>query len=68
MRVYRRAKAHAGTWNLNNAKKDFKRCLAIDRNMEKVVTRLLEDLKNREVLKNNEDRDRLKGKGILANH
>lgn len=56
--LFRRAKAHAGVWNLNDAKKDFKRCLEFDRNMAKTIAKCFQDLKLREMLKEREDRQR----------
>lgn len=56
--LFRRAKAHAGVWNLNDAKKDFKKCMEYDRNMTKTVSKCFQELKAREQLKNREDREK----------
>lgn len=56
--LFRRAKAHAGVWNLNDARKDFKMCLEYDRNMAKTIGKCFQDLKIREKLKEREDRQR----------
>lgn len=56
--LFRRAKAHAGVWNINDAKKDFRKCMEYDKNMTKTVTKCFQELKAREMLKNKEDRER----------
>lgn len=56
--LFRRAKAHAGVWNLSDAKKDFKKCIELDRNMTRTVAKCFQELKVRENLKNKEDRER----------
>lgn len=56
--LFRRGKAQAGVWNLEEAKRDFKMCIEYDRNMSKTINKCLLDLKNRELLKNKEDREK----------
>lgn len=56
--LFRRAKAHIGVWNLAEAKDDFRRCLECDRTMAKAVSKCLQDIKARELMKNEEDRER----------
>lgn len=56
--LFRRAKAHTGVWNLMEAKDDFKRCIECDRTMTKAVGKCLQELKTREMMKNEEDRER----------
>lgn len=56
--LFRRAKAHAGVWNLADARKDFKKCIEYDRNMTKAVLKCMQELETREMLKNREDRER----------
>lgn len=56
--LFRRAKAHAGVWNLNDARKDFKKCLEYDRNMAKSIAKCFQELKVREMIKEREERER----------
>lgn len=56
--LFRRAKAHAGVWNIQDARDDLTRCLEMDRTMGKTVARCLHELKQREEIKNKEDRER----------
>lgn len=56
--LFRRAKANAAVWNTNDARKDFKKCIEYDRNMTRSVTKCVQELKTREMLKNREDRER----------
>lgn len=56
--LFRRAKAHASVWNLNDARKDFKKCIEYDKNMAKTVSKCIHELAERESLKNREDRER----------
>lgn len=56
--LYRRAKAHAAVWNINDAREDLKKCLEYDRNMTKTVAKCFQELKVREEIKNKEDRER----------
>lgn len=56
--LFRRAKAHAGVWNLSEARKDFMKCMEYDRNMTKTVSKCFQELKTRELIKDKEDRER----------
>lgn len=56
--LFRRAKAHAGVWNLSDAKNDFKKCIEYDRRMTKAASKCMQELEAREVLKNKEDREK----------
>lgn len=42
--LYRRAKAHVGAWNPDEAKNDFQKCLELDKNLTKAIQRDLEQL------------------------
>lgn len=42
--LYRRAKAHVGAWNPEEAKKDFQKCLELDKALTKSVTKELDQL------------------------
>lgn len=56
--LFRRAKAHAGVWNLGDARKDFKKCIEYDKSMTKAALKCIHELEARELLKNKEDRER----------
>ena len=56
-----------GAWNFGEARKDFQKCLDIDLTTEKVVSKMLEELRHKEISKDNEDRAKLRGRGIFAN-
>lgn len=56
--LFRRAKAHANVWNINDARKDFKKCIEYDKSMTKTVAKCIHELTERENLKNREDRER----------
>lgn len=45
---YRRAKAHVGAWNPDDAKRDFQKCLELDKTLTKSVQHDLEQL-NQEI-------------------
>lgn len=62
--LFRRAKAHAGVWNINDARDDLRRCLELDRTMARTVAKCFQELKQREEIKNKEDRERF-GKMFL---
>lgn len=42
--LYRRAKAHVGAWNPDDAKRDYHKCLELDKSLKKKVGRELDDL------------------------
>lgn len=46
--LYRRAKAHVGAWNPDDAKNDFQKCLELDKSLTKSIQRDLEQL-NQEI-------------------
>lgn len=56
--LFRRAKAQAGVWNLNDARKDFKKCVEYNRNMAKTVSKCIQELNTKEMLRDKEDRER----------
>jgi AH receptor-interacting protein len=56
--LFRRAKAHAGVWNINDARDDLRRCVEYDGTMTKTVAKCFQELKQREEIKNKEDRER----------
>lgn len=56
--LFRRAKAHAGVWNIQDARDDLTKCLEMDRTMSKTLAKCFQELKQREEIKNKEDRER----------
>lgn len=44
--LYRRAKAHVGAWNPDDAKQDFQRCMELDKTLVPSITKDLEKLNN----------------------
>ncbi len=60
--LFRRAKAHVGAWNPQEAKKDFLRVVQIDKTLDKAVQKELKILANMENEKDAEDKEKLKGK------
>lgn len=42
--LYRRAKANVGAWNPEEAKRDFQKCLELDKALTKSVTKELDQL------------------------
>lgn len=62
--LYRRAKAHVGAWNPDDAKKDFEKCLELDKSLTKTVNRDLEQL-NQEI-KLNEVETKLRYKNLFS--
>lgn len=61
--LYRRAKAHVGAWNPEEARKDFERCLELDKSLKSAIAKDLENL-NEEV-KLNEVSTKLKYKKMF---
>lgn len=61
---YRRAKAHVGAWNPDEAKKDFQKCLDLDKSLTKSVQHDLEQL-NQEI-KLNEVETKLRYKNLFS--
>lgn len=62
--LYRRAKAHVGAWNPDDAKKDFQRCLELDKSLTKCIHKDLEQL-NQEI-KLNEVETKLRYKNLFT--
>lgn len=60
--LFRRAKAYAAIWNLNNAKEDFKKCLELDSTLTNEVNKLLVQLDKSESLQNKKEADKYRGK------
>ena len=60
--LYRRAKAHLGAWNPDEAKKDFERVSQLDQSLQKAVRKELKVLEEMEKAKDEEDRAKLQGK------
>lgn len=56
--LFRRAKAHAAVWNIEEAKKDFRKCIEYDKNMAKSVNKCIHEIEARELLKVKEDREK----------
>lgn len=56
--LYRRAKAHVGAWNPDDAKKDYQKCLDLDKSLKTKITRELDDLN--EQIKLNELNNKMK--------
>lgn len=60
--LYRRAKAHAACWNTAEAKVDFARVVVLDPSLLKSVDKELRTLTERVRAKDEDERERLKGK------
>ena len=58
--LFRRAKAHVGVWNPDQAKQDFHRVSELDPSLVKACNRELQQLKKLEKEKDSQDRDKLK--------
>lgn len=56
--LYRRAKAHVGAWNPDDAKKDYQKCLELDKSLKTKIARELDDLN--EQIRVNELNNKLK--------
>lgn len=61
---YRRAKAHVGAWNPDDAKQDFQKCLELDKSLTKSVQHDLEQL-NQEI-KLNDVETKLRYKNLFS--
>lgn len=61
---YRRAKAHVGAWNPDDAKRDFQKCLELDKSLTKSVQHDLEQL-NQEI-KLNDVETKLRYKNLFS--
>lgn len=58
--LFRRAKAHTGAWNLDEARKDFESALAKDSLLSAAVTKELKFLDSLEKSRDLEDKERFK--------
>ncbi len=61
--LYRRAKGHVGTWNPDKAQDDFYRCVELDLSLKTVITKEINELK--EKLKSLEDQDKSKYRNLF---
>lgn len=61
---YRRAKAHVGAWNPDDAKQDFQKCLELDKSLTKSVQHDLEQLN--EEIKLNDVETKLRYKNLFS--
>ncbi|KAL5477687.1 hypothetical protein EMCRGX_G024515 [Ephydatia muelleri] len=60
--LFRRGKAHAGCWNVEQAKLDFAKACTLDPSLSKVIDKELTALMQRVNEKNTEERNMFKGK------
>ena len=60
--LYRRAKAHVGAWNPEDAKIDFTRALELDSSLANAVKKEIAAVEQKQKDKDNEDRKLLEGK------
>ena len=58
--LYRRARAHVGAWNPDQAKEDFVRVAQLDPSLELTCKKEMKKLEDQEKAKQLEDRERLK--------
>lgn len=59
--LFRRAKAHIGAWNPEEARKDFERVMALDQSLVKAVKKELQALEEQQRVKDLQDKEKLKG-------
>lgn len=59
--LFRRAKAHVGAWNPEEAKQDFERVMELDPSLVNSVTKELKHLEQIKKQKDSEDKQKLKG-------
>ncbi|CAH1778954.1 unnamed protein product [Owenia fusiformis] len=57
--LYRRAKAHVGAWNPKEAREDFQRVLELDQTLTKTVQKELNELDEKQKVKDEEDKKKL---------
>ncbi|CAH0545656.1 unnamed protein product [Brassicogethes aeneus] len=57
---YRRGKAHVGAWNVKEAREDFEVILKLDKTLEKLVKKDLEELEKQVKVKDEQDKQKLK--------
>ncbi|XP_069703737.1 AH receptor-interacting protein [Periplaneta americana] len=60
--LFRRAKAHVGAWNPREAREDFTRVMELDQSLLTAVQKELKQLDELKKKRDEEDRDKLKGK------
>jgi len=60
--LFRRAKAHVGAWNPQQAREDFTRVLQLDHSLMATVQKELKQLEEMERNRDEEDKSKLKGK------
>ena len=59
--LYRRAKAHVGCWNPEEARQDFELVMELDKSLVKTVRKELDELERKEKEHNKEYKEKLKG-------
>ena len=59
--LYRRAKAHVGAWNPEEAKTDFARVIELDPSLSGAVHKELKSLEEMQRQKDLKDKEKLKG-------
>lgn len=59
--LFRRAKAHVGAWNPEQAKKDFERAMELDPSLGKAVKKELQNLDELQRAKDQQDKQKLQG-------
>lgn len=62
---YRRAKAHAACWNVEEAKKDFQQAVTLDPSLTKHVSKELTELQEKVQEQNKLESERLRGKKLF---
>lgn len=60
--LFRRAKAHVGAWNFQEAKNDFQKLMEVDPKSENLVRRELQELEKLRKAKDREDEAKFAGK------
>lgn len=59
--LFRRAKAHVGAWNPEEAQEDFQKVMTLDSSLTSAVQKELKLLEELQKQKDSEDRNKLKG-------
>jgi len=60
--LFRRAKAHVGAWNPQQAREDFTRVMQLDHSLMATVQKEIKQLEEMERNRDKEDKSKLKGK------
>jgi AH receptor-interacting protein len=60
--LFRRAKAHVGAWNPQQAREDFKRVMQLDHSLLATIQKEFKQLEKMERTRDEEDKSKLKGK------